>query len=246
MSIHVNLTAKDVALIVCFTALYAVFAYIPIFHILGVASSNITASAITVPIIGILLGPYMGVLSAAFGGTIGFFLGTFFAPSLVSGIVAAGCAGLQFKGKRAWSILLYSSFLVVFGFYPSTGPAWLFPLEMWFQIIGLLILVSPLQPLAVKNLKSNRNAGMVVSFFIISLTSTLAGQISGSLTYMMIYPSPLGGWQQLWEGLTFVYPIERIIIASGAAFVGGPLFKVLRSSDLAKTIMHDEQQKRYP
>jgi hypothetical protein len=74
---------------------------------------------------------------------------------------------------------------------------------------------------------------------LISLTSTLTGQISGSLTNVLcsqagILPLPQGGWQLLYQGLTIVYPIERTIIALGATLIGAPLFKVLKSADLAK------------
>jgi predicted membrane protein len=243
MSINTRLAAKDVALIICFTALYAVFAAIPIFRILGMPSQNITAAAITAPIIGILLGPYIGTLSATLGGIISFFAGSFFPPSFVSGIVAALCAGLLHKGKRIWSILLYLSLLIVFGFYPSTGPAWLFPYSLWFQFIGLLILASPLQSMAIKSLKSKNRARFILAFFIISLTSTLAGQISGSLTYMLIFPPPLGGWQALWQGLTLLYPIERTVIALGSAFIGAPLLSVLRSSNLMQVVNREPKQK---
>jgi MFS family permease len=230
-----DLTAKDVALIICFTALYAVFATIPIFQILGMPSRNITAAAIAAPIIGSLLGPYVGTLSTTFGGAISFYW-SFFPPSFFAGITTALCAGLLHKGKRIWCILIYLALLVAFGFYPYTGPAWLFPLSMWFQIAGFLILVSPLITVAVKNVKSNSKSKLVSAFFTISLTSTLAGQIAGSLTFMLLFPAPLGGWQALWEGLTIVYPIERTVIALGSAFIGAPLFRVLQSANLTRAI----------
>ena len=136
---------------------------------------------------------------------------------------------------------MYFLFFVFFCFYPSIGPFWLFPLSTWFQTIGLLVLVSPLGSMAINNVKTNNNQKLVLSFFIISLTSTLTGQISGSLTNLLssqvgILPLPQGGWQALYVSLTIVYPIERTVIALGAAFIGAPLFKVLRSSNLIKLI----------
>ncbi len=232
MPVFRQLTTKDVALTICFTALYAVLASIPLFQILGMPNRNITAAAVVAPIIGVLLGPYVGVLSAALGGTIGFFNGSFSPPSFVSGIVAALCAGLLYKGKRIWCALVYILFLAIFGFYPSAGPVWLFPLSMWFQIIGVILMVSPLQSMATRNLKSNNNARFFFAFFIISLVSTLAGQISGSLTFMLISPVPAEGWLVLWQSLTFLYPVERIIIGLASAFIGVPLLRVLRKSNL--------------
>lgn len=246
-----NLTTTDIALIVCFTALYAILGTIPIFQILGMPSKSISAAAITAPIIGFLLGPYIGALSATLGGTITFFAGNFYPPSFVSGIATACIAGLQSRSKRVLGVILYFLFFVFFCFYPSIGPFWLFPLSTWFQIIGLLILVSPLGSMAINNVKTNNNQKLVLSFFIISLTSTLTGQISGSLTNLVssqvgILPLPQGGWQALYVSLTVVYPIERIVIALGAAFVGAPLFKVLRSSNLIKLINRSGNGEKYP
>lgn len=246
-----KLTAKDVALIACFTALYAVLGSVPIFPILGAVGRSITAAAITAPIIGFLLGPYIGMLPATLGGIITFFAGNFYPPSFVSGIVTACVAGLQCKGKRVLSILLYFLFFVFFCFYPSIGPFWLFPLSMWFQTIGLLILISPLGSLAINNVKTSSNGKLVFSFFIISLTSTLSGQISGSLTNVLsaqagILQLPKDGWKALYESLTIIYPIERTVIASGAAFVGIPLFKVLRSANLIRLINRDGRKEKCP
>jgi hypothetical protein len=246
-----KLTAKDIALIVCFTALYAVLGAIPIFQILGMPSKSISAAAITAPIIGFLLGSYIGALSTTRGGTITFFVGNFYPPSFVSGIATACIAGLQSRGKRGLGVVLYFLFFVFFCFYPSIGPFWLFPLSTWFQIIGLLILVSPLGSMAINNVKTNNNQTLVLTFFIISLTSTLTGQISGSLTNLLsaqvgILPIPQGGWQVLYVSLTIVYPIERTVIALGAAFVGALLFKVLRSSNLIKLINREGNQEKYP
>lgn len=245
MPIYKKLSTKEVALITCFTALYAVFASIPLFQVLGVPNKNITAAAITAPIIGILLGPYIGVVSTTLGGVISFFAGSFFPPSFVSGIFASLCAGLLYSGKRIWCVLIYFSALMGLGFYPYIGPGWLFPLSMWFQIVGFFILISPLQPMFAKNLKSNNDSRFLLGFFTISLVATLSGQISGSLTYVAIFPVPVGGWLALWQSLAFVYPFERIIIALGSAFIGASLLKVLRSANLLHFSNRESPQKRH-
>jgi hypothetical protein len=99
--------------------------------------------------------------------------------------------------------------------------------------------------MATNNAKTHSNRMLVLSFFIISLTSTLTGQISGSLANVLstqagILPIPAGGWQALYVSLTVIYPIERTVIALGAAFIGAPLFKVLRSANLTKLIGRDD------
>jgi uncharacterized membrane protein len=231
-----KLTAKDVALTVCFTALYVVLGFLPISPIIGLPGKTITAAAIMVPIIGIILGPYIGTLSAVLGGAIGFFFGYFSPPSLVSGVFVAFCAGMLSRGKRSLCAFTYFSLIFLFGFYPFVGPVWLYPPLMWFQIAGFLILVSPLQSAAIKSLNSNNNSKLLSAFFITSLTSTLAGQISGSLTFELlswpIFMADVTVWKANWQVITFLYPVERIIIALGAAFIGTSVHKVLRPAHI--------------
>lgn len=234
-----KLTAKDVALTTCFTALYTYFCFIPTFQIVGLLGKAITLAAIMAPIIGMILGPYLGMLSTILGGIIGlFFAVPFTPPSFVSGIVTAFFAGMLYMDKRSIYAFTYFSLLFFFGFYPFVGPVWVYPLFMWFQIIGFLVLVSPLQSIALKNIRnSNNDSRLLFSFFIVSLISTLAGQIAGSLAYEAQYLWPISLvdvnlWKPSLPLLTWVYPWERIIIALAAAFIGVALHKVLKSANL--------------
>lgn len=229
MAIHRQFTAKDVALTVSFTALYVVFGFLKISPIIGLPGQAITAAAIMAPIMGILLGPQISTLSTFTGGIIGFSIGSFSPPSLASGIFAALCAGLTHNGKRIISILIYSSLLLLLALYPVVGAAWLYPQVMWFQIIGLIILISPLQSAATKNL--DNSSKLLYGFFITSLTSTLAGQIAGSLTLEALTANA-DSWIGTWQVITFLYPIERVIIAFAAALVGVSLLKVLKNAGM--------------
>jgi hypothetical protein len=231
-----KLMTKDVGLIVCFTALYVVFGFLKISPIIGLPGQAITAAAIIAPIIGIILGPYIGTLSTVLGGVVGFSFGYFSPPSFVSGVFAASCAGMLYVGKRGVCAFTYFSLLFLFGFYPFVGPIWLYPPLMWFQIAGFLILVSPLQSVASKNLNSSNKSKPLFAFFITSLTSTLAGQIAGSLTLELIswpiFIADVNAWKANWQFLMFLYPVERIIIALAAAFIGASVYKVLRSANI--------------
>jgi hypothetical protein len=233
-----KLEAKEVALLTCFTALYAYFSFIPAFPIVGLQGGAITLAAITAPIIGIILGPYLGMLSTFLGGIVGlFFAPTFFPPSFVAGIVTAVFAGMLYANKRSISAFIYFSLLFFFGFYPFVGPVWLYAPLIWFQITGFLVLVSPLQSIALKNIRnSSNNSKLLSAFFIVFLTSTLAGQIAGSLTFELIswpiFIADLNFWTGLWQLLTWLYPIERIIITLSATFVGVVLYKILIHANL--------------
>jgi len=235
MQRDVKLTAKDVALTVCFTALYTYFCFIPAFPIVGLPNEAITLAAITAPIIGMILGSYLGMLSALLGGMIGlFFAAPFSPPSFISGIVTTAFAGMLHTNKRNVFSLTYFLLLLLFGFYP-VGPVWLYPLFMWFQILGFLILISPLQSMALKNMRDSHNdSKLSFTLAIISLTSTLAGQIAGSLTFELVYSNLFNveTWALNWRFLTWVYPIERTIITLIATFIGVFLYKVLMSANL--------------
>ncbi|MCL6578887.1 MAG: hypothetical protein K6T73_05800, partial [Candidatus Bathyarchaeota archaeon] len=124
-------------------------------------------------------------------------------------------------------------------FYPFVGPAWLYPPLMWFQIVGFLILISPLQSTALKTLNSNTgyNSRLLFAFFITSLTSTLAGQIGGSLSLEVlawpIFMADVNAWKTIWQVTIFLYPIERTIIAAASALIGTSLWKVLKTAKMA-------------
>jgi uncharacterized membrane protein len=227
MTAFKKLGPKEVALTACFAALYVVLSFLPMFPLLG-AFQNISTAAIVAPLIGIILGAYLGAISTFVGGTISFFLNTSFSPfSLAAGIVCAVCAGLLYTNRRTVCTVIYIILLLIFGLYPLYGPIWSFPQVMWFQIVGLVILVSPLQSAASNSLKSDKPTRLLFAFFITSLTSTLAGQIAGNIVFETLLDP-----RAIWPLLTFVYPFERTIIALIAAFIGVPLFEALKTANL--------------
>jgi hypothetical protein len=246
MPVDTKFGTKEIAITVCFTALYAVLGFMPLSPILGLPGKTITMAAIMAVIIGAVLGPYLGALSTFLGGVIGYFALPLSPMSFFSGIITALSIGLLFRGRRILCALVYLLLLILFGFYPVIGPAWLFPLTMWFQIIGFIILISPLEPWAVKSLNSNNNSRLLLAFFIISLASTLAGQIAGSLVFEIIVLGDVGWWTTLWQSLTFLYPAERIIIALSAAFISAPLFRILESARLKQLFTCANRRKMFP
>jgi len=235
--LSLKLTVKDTALLTCFTALYAIFYSLPVFPIIGISGAAITAAATMAPVTGILLGPFLGTLSALLGGLASFFIGRFSPLSLIATSVTALCAGLLHIGRRRECALLYLLLLVSFGLYPIVGPFWLYPLMMWFQIVVFLMLVSPFYSLVFKREQDHTNSkGFFPAFFLISLISTLAGQIAGSLAFEMIFwPAFIGEvetWAGIWKVVTWIYPVERVIIAVFATIIGVPLFKALKAANL--------------
>jgi hypothetical protein len=238
MPSNFKLASKDLALTICFAALYAVLSFLPLNPLIGAVGKAITAATIIAPIIGILLEPYLSVSSTLLGGVIALAFSPFFSvPSLVAGVVAALCAGLLFARRRLLSALLYGSLMILYGFHPFVGSVWLFPAVMWLQVIGFLVLISPLQSMAIKYLHSDRSAKLSYSFIVTIFTATMASQIAGTLVFELMYwPAvwpDVAYWKYVvWPGLTFTYPVERAIITVIASLVGVALYKTLKSGNL--------------
>lgn len=236
-----KLTTKDIALAITFTALYVVFGFLKISPIIGLTGQAITAAAIMAPLIGILLGPYVGTLCAVLGGVIGLFFGSFIQLSFFSGVATVLCSGLICKSRRAVAVIVYLSLFLLLAFYPIVGPVWLFPTYIWFQLIGLVILISPLQTLAMKYFASKDGSRLFFAFFVTSLVSTLAGQIAGTLTFETINIPDANFFLVTWMATAFLYPVERIVIAIAAAFVGVALYKILRSTNFMLLLDHQNR-----
>lgn len=237
MQLNKRLSTVDIALTASFAALYAVLSFMPLSQIIGVAGRTIAVSAIIAPLIGTILGPYLGFTAAIMGGTLALFLFPIFSPpSFVSGAITAFFSGMLVGGRQKLCTLVYASLLALFAFYPQVGPVWLYPPVLWLQIIGFAVLSSPLQNKAVNEIKSTNSGRLLVSFFLTFLMSTLAGQIAGSLTFEIVYwPSiipDLDAWTLTWQATAFLYPLERGVIAAIAATASVPLFAVLRAAKL--------------
>ncbi|MEM3704747.1 MAG: hypothetical protein QXM65_02095 [Candidatus Bathyarchaeia archaeon] len=233
-----RLTARNLALTTLFAALYAALSFLPLSQVIGFFSRAITAANIIAPVIGVVLGAYLGSFSTFFGGTIALFFSPYFSPmGLAAGVVTALFAGLLYSRRRFACAFIYFSLLFIFAFYPLIGPVWLHPPMLWFQLVGFIILVSPIQSVALKNLNSKADEKALFSFFITFLTATLAGQIAGSLVFELIsWPvtANLDVLKGIWQATTFFYPVERTIIAFGAALLGLPVHRILFSMGFLK------------
>jgi predicted membrane protein len=232
-----RVSARDVTLLTSFTALYVVLYALPVFPIIGLPGAAIPAAAIMAPITGMLIGPFLGALSAILGGLISFSIGRFSIVSIFAASITSLYSGLLYTSRRKICIYLYILLLIAFGAYPHIGPFWLYPQLTWFQVIVLLILLSPLSSRAIEMVRALTGYRRdFLQLFTISLVSTMAGQIAGSLAFEIIFwPAFIGeieAWRGIWSAVTWVYPIERIIISLLATIIGIPLFKALKSAKL--------------
>jgi hypothetical protein len=189
------------------------------------------------PLIGIILGPWLGAVAVTLGGIVGASVaqvGPFGPLSFLPWTAAALGSGLLYNRKWQTLTVLYSILLLAFTFYPMVGPAWLHPYLVWLQLVGLAVLASPLQLRAVKSMRKQTSIQeIVLGVSVISFIATLFGHVVGSMMFEMMYwPTLIGelySWTLLWQFLTFMYPIERTIITVMATLMGVPLIKALRA-----------------
>jgi len=149
---------KQIALLAIFSALYIILRFIPFSMLIGATGGYLSFSDFLAPIIGILLGPYLGGLTVLIGnfGAIGFGRATNF-PTLfgladfLPDFVAVVSVG--FLMRRKWipivvalNVGLLALFLVdpltsVFVTIPGTSISIPFA---WMHIAAIIVLISPL------------------------------------------------------------------------------------------------------
>lgn len=230
-----KLTTRNIALIASFAPCYTILSFLPSFPIIGGVGKSITAAVIISPVIGLLLNPYLSVLTIAVGGSAAFFMGAsgLFGPlSFLPHAATAFCASLLLNEKRNVCLLSYISLLLAFAFYPDIGPAWSWPLMIWMHLIGLVILALPLPEKVIKISQNFENSKFVLSLFSIAFVASLYGHLAGSILFEIFYrlaiPS-VEDWKNLWFALTFVYPAERIIISGAATLIAIAIMKALKT-----------------
>lgn len=227
-----HLSTKNIALTACFAALYVVFSFWNLFPVIGTEDKWINAAVVMAPLFGIILGPYLGVLAITIGGIAGAFFqvtGVFGPLSFMPHAAAAFCSGMLTIRKRKVCVATYAPFLFLFAFFPVIGPVWLWPPVIWLDLIGLIVLASPLQSKAINAMdEASSSVKLIFSIATTCLTATLFGHIVGNILFEAIHLQV--NWRATWQGLTFLYPIERGLITLAATFVGTPLVKTLRMS----------------
>jgi hypothetical protein len=221
-------------LIASFAACYVISSSWTLFPIIGATGRFITVASILAPLIGIFLGPLLGIAAVALGGAISLFYGSYSITSLAAGIASAFCSGILYRQRRGICIVSYISLLLAFAFYPSYGPAWSFPFYVWLHVVGLVVLVSPLLPMTVNTISEtekpirNSNFGIPIVVFI----SILYGHLAGSLMYVTVhFPLFVPLKEALpfsWAGLALIYPVERFIMWVSATIIGVALNTALK------------------
>lgn len=229
-----RLSTKDLALVAVFAPLYTIFCSWNLFPLIGASGRAITASAIMAPVIGILLIPYLSVLTVALGGAVGLSFGYFSPFGYGAGIAAAFCASALYNREQALATLLYAAFLLMFALYPTIGPFWLCPNFLLLQIVALAVLASPIQSKAISYVRNPNvsSCRLLLGIGMTTFTSTMFAHVAGSLLFEMIsWPllvSSVEVWRGIWQAIAIAYPFERMAIVIAATVLGTGLMKSLK------------------
>jgi len=229
-----QLSSREIALIVCFASLYAATSYIPLFPVIGAESRTISAGTILSLVTGLILGASLGGLAIFIGGlasiAINFGQGALGPFSPIPHIAAAICAGALKDKRQAVCVFSYLLIFIFFSFFPFTGPIWIWPQMLWLHIVSMFLMASPIQSRAIQNISETDAGKLTFGVMTTMFTSTLFSQLVGSAVFeiLNIGNADNAYWLGVWQWITLIYPLERVMIAAAATLVAVPTLKALR------------------
>ena len=225
---------KQIAYLVMFTALYVILRFIPFTIIIGPSGGFLSLSDFLAPIIGILLGPYLGGLSVIIGNfaAIGLgrpmiFFGLDFIPDLM-GVLATGFLIQQKKSRWAIAVGINAALLAIFLVNPLTSFfVFNFPF-VWLHIVAFILLLTPLSWYAAKWVDTFNIGKITLGVILISFIAVMVQHLAGNILYEVVLGQltssiPASAYPATWSAVFFVYPVERAILVTSATIVGAPL-----------------------
>jgi hypothetical protein len=253
-----NSVSRQLAMVALFTAIYAVFRYIPTFPMYGLTGTSFRAGDFLAPMLGILLGPWLALPCIIIGTFINYavtppiFLGLDFLPASTAAIIA----GLITSGRTKYAIGLYVILLGVFvalplsTFWIRTPGGYQVPYT-WLHIAALIVLVSPLGLSAYKWTKTSIGRTLFLGVLITVLTATMAQHLTGGILYeLILFPTfkitTTAKAYLFWSFLFYLYPIERIIITAVTTVFGVSILRALRTAGLEDVLGRVRRLTRLP
>jgi len=240
----VKLTAKNIALVAIFSALYYVLSLItPFVPAIGLPEISISLEALIASVFGIILGPYLGTLTAFLGAFVTWTLpptgmSPFGLPFLLSPPLNALITGLIFYKKWKFAFAAFAVLIIAFLFTPPVQPLaenWGIAIAVLFDKIFALFLILPVAFFAKKLDIGKASVFYFILFFIGNQADNMWGSFAFSLpvVYQGIFGLPLegiGGVRFLFTLSPFAYPIIRLIQALIGMLIAVPLMRTLNGT----------------
>jgi uncharacterized membrane protein len=238
----VKLSAQNVALVAVFAALYYVLSLItPYVPAVAIPEIKISLEALIATIFGIILGPYLGALTAFVGALVAWTLppgsmSPYGMPFLLSPPMNALVTGLIYYKKWKAGFLAFCLLIIAFLFTPPVQP---FPQNfhvgiavLWDKVIALSLILPCV--IFAKQLSTSKTLPFL--YFLLAFIGNQADNMWGSLAfatplvYEGIFGLPLDAVRFLFVVSPFVYPAIRLVQAVIATFVAVPLTKALKGT----------------
>jgi len=218
------MNTKYLSLSALLAAVYFVLSIAPIgFPIIGLSSARPIHISEAIPLIYVeIFRLHIGLLATLIGGIIlSIYLvqPPFYLLNFIPATTSALIYGLIKENKPIYAYMIYLIMLIIYYFYPVVGPAYLYPSHIWFHIIifSTLILSSKFWT--------------KINIFLQLLLATLSAQLSGTILFEIIYyPNFLNveTFKYIWLVTSYLYPIERVIIAIIATILIYPVSKLIK------------------
>jgi hypothetical protein len=182
------------------------------------------------PIVGILLGPVLGVISVGLGGLVGhlvYFRDPIELLFMLGAPVGAGMAGLVFQERWKAACAIYSAMILGYFLTPVTWSLSL--LGVWDVLVGFVLILaitiaSSLNKVGTRTLSST-NLKMILAT-VIGLESDILARIliliPGQM-YWLYYAMPLEVLQGLWLIAGVITPIKVVLAAIATIAIGKSL-----------------------
>jgi len=239
-----KLTTRTIALIAVFAALYYALSLVsPFIPAVAVPEITIKLEAAVASIFGLLLGPYIGFLTALLGALVAWILPpsgglSYGLPFLLSPPLNALVVGFVFYKKWKLAFATLAALILAFWFLPPSQPVseyWYVGFATTWDKIIALALIFPAAKLARFGSVQNR----ALFYFLLAFVGNQADNMWGSdifavpLVYEGIFGfTSLDAVRFAFLVSPFIYPAIRIIQAIIVAVVALPLMKTLEKSAL--------------
>lgn len=236
-----KLTTKNIALMAAFAALFYISSLIsPFIPAVGIPEITIRLEALLASVFGLVMGPYLGFLTAFLGALLTWVLSggsSFGLPFLLSPPLNALIVGLIFYRKWKYAFVVFAVLIAAFWFLPPSQPLtefWYVGLAVTWDKIIALALIFPVVKLA----KFGTLKMQLLFYFLLAFIGNQADNMWGSLVFAVpvvhegIFGTSLETVRFLFVVSPFVYPIIRIIQAAIVMVIAIPLLRALQSSGL--------------
>ena len=242
---NINTRTKIIASIAVFSALYGVMRIVPLGPMIGL-SAYFSVSDSLAPLYGILLGPFAGGISIIIGTSLGWLIGkpvTFLGLDFLPALINTVAIGLLVKRKWKLVVMLnivllginiFSPYSLLFVEIPLGNEIFHFPF-LWLHIVAFLVLISPLRYKAISWIETIKPTYISWGVGLLAFIGTMMQHLTGNLVWELVAGQPIGGltisgFQGIWTGIFFAYPMERLALIIITVLVGTPLVRILQKS----------------